>query len=134
MAERVVVIDHGEIIADATPDSLKHDHADDVITLVVVPAPVGGAPGVAAPGAVPDVVGRVRASLAEDAGEVATTTGADGVVTVRISTTHGADRLPEAIEALRVAGLAVRSAELKQASLDDVFLNLTGRSLREEAA
>ncbi|MBE9925853.1 ATP-binding cassette domain-containing protein [Cellulosimicrobium cellulans] len=134
MAERVVVIDHGEIIADATPDSLKHDHADDVITLAVVPAPGGGAPVEASPGTVPDVVGRVRASLAEDAGEVATTTGADGVVTVRISTTHGADRLPEAIEALRVAGLAVRSAELKQASLDDVFLNLTGRSLREEAA
>ncbi len=55
-------------------------------------------------------------------------------MTARISTTHGADRLPAAIEALRVAGLAVRSAELKQASLDDVFLNLTGRSLREEAA
>lgn len=51
-----------------------------------------------------------------------------------LSTTHGADRLPEAIESLRVAGLSVRSAGLKQASLDDVFLNLTGRSLREEAA
>ncbi|MET3974063.1 ATP-binding cassette domain-containing protein [Cellulosimicrobium sp. 4261] len=134
MAERVVVIDHGEIIADATPDSLKRDHADDVITLVVVPAPGGAAPGEVSPGAVPDVVGRVRASLAEDAGRVETTTGTDGVVTARISTTHGADRLPAAIEALRVAGLAVRSAELKQASLDDVFLNLTGRSLREEAA
>ncbi len=62
MAERVVVIDHGEIIADATPDSLKRDHADDVITLVVVPAPGGAAPGEVSPGAVPDVVGRVRAS------------------------------------------------------------------------
>lgn len=130
MAERVVVIDHGEIIADATPDALKHSHADDVITLAVVPTAVGSNLA----GAVPDVVGRVRASLAEDVGQVETTSGADGVVTVRISTTHGADRLPEAIESLRVGGLAVRSAELKQASLDDVFLNLTGRSLREEAA
>ena len=130
MAERVVVIDHGEIIADATPDALKHSHADDVITLAVAPAPGG----TTSPGEVPDVVGRVRASLAGDVGQVETTSGADGVVTVRISTTHGADRLPEAIEALRVGGLAVRSAELKQASLDDVFLNLTGRSLREEAA
>ncbi|MBN0039083.1 ATP-binding cassette domain-containing protein [Cellulosimicrobium cellulans] len=138
MAERVVVIDHGEIIADATPDALKRDHADDVITLAVVPAAgggnlSGGASGEGS-GAVPDVVGRVRASLAEDVGQVETASGADGVVTVRISTTHGADRLPEAIEALRVGGLVVRSAELKQASLDDVFLNLTGRSLREEAA
>ncbi|MFD4990853.1 ABC transporter ATP-binding protein [Cellulosimicrobium cellulans] len=130
MAERVVVIDHGEIIADATPDALKRSHADDVITLAVTPAP-GGA---TSPGEVPDVVGRVRASLAGDVGQVETTSGADGVVTVRISTTHGSDRLPEAIESLRVGGLSVRSAELKQASLDDVFLNLTGRSLREEAA
>lgn len=130
MAERVVVIDHGEIIADATPDALKHSHADDVITLAVAPAPGG----TTSPGEVPDVVGRVRASLAGDVGQVETTSGADGVVTVRISTTHGSDRLPEAIESLRVGGLSVRSAELKQASLDDVFLNLTGRSLREEAA
>jgi len=135
-AERVVVIDHGDIIADATPDVLKRDHADDVITLDVAPTPGGiaGAGEGAASGGGPDVGARVRASLAEDAGRVETTTRADGAVTVRISTTHGAVRLPEAIEALRVAGLAVRSAELKQASLDDVFLNLTGRSLREEAA
>src|SRR5690606_2671046 len=138
-AARVVVIEHGDIIADATPDALKRDHDDDVITLAVVPAP-GGAPATggeapgARPGEVADVVGRVRASLAEGVGQVETASGADGVVSVRISTTHGADRLPEAIEALRVGGLAVRSAALQQASLDDVFLSLTGRSLREEAA
>ncbi len=138
MAERVVVIDHGEIIADATPDALKRDHADDVITLVVAPAPgAAAAPGEGAtsgPGGMPDVGARVRAALAEDAGRLGTAPGPGGAVTVRISTTHGADRLPEAIEALRVGGLAVSSARLKQASLDDVFLNLTGRSLREEAA
>jgi len=121
MAERVVVIDHGEIIADATPAALKRDHADDVVTLAVVS----------------DDAGRVRTALAQglahEEGAV-DVSGADGATTVRISTAHGADRLPEAIEVLRVAGLAVRSAELRQASLDDVFLNLTGRSLREEAA
>ncbi|MEK8227182.1 ATP-binding cassette domain-containing protein [Oerskovia sp. M15] len=66
--------------------------------------------------------------------DVQASVGAGGDVTVVLSTAHGADRLPEAIESLRVAGLSVRSAELKRASLDDVFLNLTGRSLREEAA
>ncbi|MCB7135027.1 ABC transporter ATP-binding protein [Cellulosimicrobium marinum] len=138
MAERVVVIDHGEIIADATPDALKRDHADDVITLTAAPFPGDAAAqaGDAASGttAVPDAAARVRATLAPDVGEVETTAGPDGATTVRISTTHGADRLPEAIESLRVGGFAVRSAELRQASLDDVFLNLTGRSLREEAA
>jgi ABC-2 type transport system ATP-binding protein len=141
MAERVVVIDNGEIIADATPAALKRDHADDVITLVVAHAPGGAAAaggatasGVAGSTGGSDAVARVRRALAEDEGRLEATDGADGTVIARISTTHGADRLPEAIEALRVGGLAVRSAELKQASLDDVFLNLTGRSLREEAA
>ncbi|WP_369824565.1 ATP-binding cassette domain-containing protein [Cellulosimicrobium sp. CUA-896] len=129
MAERVVVIDHGEIIADATPDALKRDHADDVITLTVVAAPGGGAVQ-----AVPDDAARVRAALAAEVEQVELTPGPDGALAVRISTTHGADRLPAAIEALRVGGFVVRSAALKQASLDDVFLNLTGRSLREEAA
>ncbi|MFC8920985.1 ABC transporter ATP-binding protein [Cellulosimicrobium sp. NPDC057127] len=127
MAERVVVIDHGEIIADATPDALKRDHADDVITLTVVPASGDAAAG-------PDDVAHVRAALAGDAEQVEVTTGASGALAVRISTTHGADRLPEAIEALRVGGFVARTAALRQASLDDVFLNLTGRSLREEAA
>jgi ABC-2 type transport system ATP-binding protein len=138
MAERVVVIDHGEIIADATPDALKRDHADDVITLAVVPAPGdGSARGGPAPSgttAVPDDAARVRAALAGDVEQLEVSTGADGALGVRISTTHGADRLPVVIEALRVGGFVVRSAALKQASLDDVFLNLTGRSLREEAA
>ncbi|WP_454041862.1 ABC transporter ATP-binding protein [Cellulosimicrobium sp. Marseille-Q8652] len=137
MAERVVVIDHGDIIADATPDDLKRDHADDLITLAVAPFPgdaLGqGAPASSGTGGTDDA-SRVLAALAEDAERADVTPGADGGSTVRISTAHGADRLPEAIEALRVAGFAVRSAELRQASLDDVFLNLTGRSLREEAA
>src|SRR5690625_3818664 len=39
MAERVVIIDHGRIIADAPPEVLKRDHADDVITLTVAGSP-----------------------------------------------------------------------------------------------
>ena len=146
MAERVVVIDHGTIVADAPPAALKRDHADDVVTLVVA-----GTPG--SPAQVPDDVTRVHAALAPVVGEVGggagepgrggpdgpgdrlhATVGAGGDVTVTLSTTHGADRLPEAIESLRVAGLSVRSAGLKQASLDDVFPTLPGRRLREEAA
>ena len=147
MAERVVVIDHGTIVADAPPAALKRDHADDVVTLVVTAT--SGSPTQA-----PDDVTRVRAALAPVGGPVGArgsvgsdgwtdgagdqglqvAVGAGGDVTVTLSTAHGADRLPEAIESLRVAGFSVRSAGLVQASLDDVFLNLTGRSLREEAA
>lgn len=120
MAERVVVIDHGEIVADAPPDLLKHEHADDVLTLGVDSTDEDAVVAALRP----DVVG---------GGEVAVSRR-DGELRVVVRTAHGAERLPGVMEALRAAGLTVTSASGKQASLDDVFLNLTGRSLREEAA
>jgi ABC-2 type transport system ATP-binding protein len=120
MAERVVVIDHGEIIADAAPHVLKRDHADDVLTVLVA----GGDPAT------------LRAALPAGPEDVVVHEPGSGDDRLRlvVSTANGAERLPGIIEALRLAGLHVSSASVKQASLDDVFLNLTGRSLREEAA
>jgi ABC-2 type transport system ATP-binding protein len=117
MAERVVVIDHGEIIADDAPGVLKRRHADDVLTLEVA----GGD------------ADAVRAAVPAGLEEVSVTPH-DGGSSVSIATANGADRLPAVIEALRLAGHSTTSASVRQASLDDVFLNLTGRSLREEAA
>ena len=37
MAERIVLIDHGQVIADATPERLKRDHADDIVTVGLEP-------------------------------------------------------------------------------------------------
>ncbi|MFC7878630.1 ATP-binding cassette domain-containing protein [Isoptericola sp. NPDC057391] len=117
MAERVVVIDHGEIIADAAPEVLKRRYADDTLTVVVATDD-----GAAVRSALPDALGDVELT-AHDSG-----------LRVRVGTAAGAETLPAVIEALRVAGIATTSASARQASLDDVFLNLTGRSLREEAA
>ncbi|CAM3389063.1 ABC transporter ATP-binding protein [Occultella aeris] len=119
MAERVVVIDHGTIIADAPPSVLKREYADDVITLTLAS---GGR------------AEEITALLAGAGGEVRTEPGPGAALVAVITTAHGSDRLPAAIEALRLAGHTVTSADLRRASLDDVFLNLTGRSLREEAA
>ncbi|HLS14293.1 MAG TPA: ATP-binding cassette domain-containing protein [Beutenbergiaceae bacterium] len=116
MAERVIVIDHGTIIADDTPDALKRDHADDVITLEVDTADPGPVRA-ALPGFDLDIAARGHERLR-----------------LQIRSYRGRDRLPEVIETLRLAGLTVTSADLNRASLDDVFLNLTGRSLREDAA
>lgn len=113
VAERVVVIDHGTIIADASPDSLKRDHADDVI-MVTVEADAA----------------EVGAVLVEADVQPAV----NGAVAATVHSSRGDEQLPVVIEQLRQAGLSVTSADLKRASLDDVFLNLTGRSLREEAA
>jgi ABC-2 type transport system ATP-binding protein len=99
MAERVVVIDHGRIIADDTPHQLKAKHVGDRVILGFDSAD--------------------QAALVSDG----TRDGAQ----VRITTEDG-PRL-----AARLASFGPTSIEVVRPTLDDVFLTLTGRSLREEA-
>jgi ABC-2 type transport system ATP-binding protein len=108
MAERIVVVDHGEVIADAGGAELRARHAEDRLELHVddVAAAAGLLDGAAVAGA-----GRVELRLE-----------------------HGARRLPGLLARLDHAGVTVHAAHLHEASLDDVFLALTGRSLREEGA
>lgn len=115
MAERVVVIDHGRIIADDTADHLKRDVAGDRITLTV---------------AEPDAPVALRLVEPLGPGAVSEPTGANTRLTLR--TQGGAAVLPEAIRRLEADGIHVGAATLHQPTLDDVFLALTGRSLREE--
>ena len=124
MAERIVLIDHGTVIADATPAALKRDFADDVVTLGLVPGDDTAAV----------VLEKARSIVPQDVTRVEDHRGDDGVVRLVLATNHGAELVPSVLRALDAVGVAVGFADVKQASLDDVFLNLTGRSLREEAA
>ena len=108
MAGRVVVVDRGEVIADDTADALKAKLAGDRIVVT------GSAPGELArlvgllPGARDVVVDgeRVEARVAD-----------------------GPAALPELLRA--AVDLPVATAQAFRPTLDDVFLALTGRSLRE---
>jgi ABC-2 type transport system ATP-binding protein len=113
MAERVVVIDHGVMIADDTADRLKADLAGDRILVTADQAT-----------RVVDVARQVV-----DPQEV----DVDGDV-VNLRVVEGAGTLPGLLRALDAEGVAVRAAEVRRPTLDDVFLTLTGRSLREEVA
>ncbi|MFC5951672.1 ATP-binding cassette domain-containing protein [Pseudonocardia lutea] len=114
MAERVVIIDHGRVIADDTADALKRKQAGDRLTVVVRP---------------PDAE-RTRALLATEGSEPAERLDADGhALSVRVEAASHA--MPGVLERLRAAGVDVIAASARQPTLDDVFLNLTGRSLRE---
>lgn len=114
MAERVIVIDHGTVIADDTSAALKADLAGDVITMRLAdPAQVGEA--VRLPGWLTAAV------------EV------DGP-TVTVRTADGDVVLPRLLRHLDSVGVQVRSVDLARPTLDDVFLTLTGRSLRETGA
>ncbi|MEJ7633726.1 ATP-binding cassette domain-containing protein [Aeromicrobium sp.] len=116
MAERVVVIDHGRIIADDTADALKAEQAGDRISLTIDAADLP---------TTRDVVGRTGTEVQEAPNA--------GGVTISFRVDAGPAALPGVLHALGDKGVAVRAATLKQPTLDDVFLNLTGRSLREGA-
>ena len=102
MAERVVVIDHGRIIADDSPQRLKSEHVGDHV-----------------------ILGFDSESAAIDAAR--STDGDRDGTRLRITSDDG-PRL-----AARLAALGPTSIEVVRPTLDDVFLTLTGRSLREEA-
>ena len=114
MAERVVVIDHGRIIADDTAEALKAEQAGDRIALTV---------GSADASTVRAVVDQVGSELTESR------TG-DGLrIDFRVD--RATRTLPRLVHTLGDKGVDVLEASAHQPTLDDVFLNLTGRSLRE---
>jgi ABC-2 type transport system ATP-binding protein len=113
MAERVMVIDHGRLIANDTPARLKSELAGDRIRLELATA---------------DAAARALDQLGQLAG------ARDGVVVDRVATitaAHGDAALPALLRALHDRGLEVTAASVARPTLDDVFLSLTGRSLRE---
>jgi ABC-2 type transport system ATP-binding protein len=114
MSERVIVIDHGRIIADDTAARLKANLAGDLLA-------VDSAAGVRG------LLGRAAAG-----GEVSENTY-DGVVRFRLRLTEGARLAPALLKEMHDAGAPAQSLELKPPTLDDVFLELTGRNLREGA-
>ena len=114
LADRLAIIDHGEIVAKGTADELKRQVAGDVITLGVN-------------GSMERVLETVRLQPF-----VREATGEDGFV--RLYVERGETAVPQILRLLDGAGLEAASIALNRPSLDDVFLRQTGRSLRDEAA
>jgi len=110
MAERVIVVDHGRIIADDTPARLKAEHVGDTI--------------------------RFEFDSEAEAARGAAVLSGRGVAygkEVKIRAEGGPRQAPGMLEDLRSAGVPAASVEVARPTLDDVFLQLTGRSLREGA-
>jgi ABC-2 type transport system ATP-binding protein len=110
LCDRVLVIDRGRIVAGGTPDELKRRVSGD---LVVV--------GAEHPERVAELAGRLPGSS-----ELVVEGRA-----VRFRTADGAAVLPALLRALDADAVAATSVEVRRPSLDDVFLELTGRTLRD---
>ncbi|MCR6636302.1 ATP-binding cassette domain-containing protein [Devosia sp.] len=115
MAERVMVMDNGVLIADDTPARLKADLAGDAIYVSVLcedQAALAGGIARNLPGA--------RDAKVEGRNLI-------------VALPDGEALLPEFIRRLHQEGIEAISARVERPTLDDVFLGLTGRSLRESA-
>jgi ABC-2 type transport system ATP-binding protein len=114
LADRVGIIDHGRIVAEGTPAALKAEIGRP--TVEVVPA---------------DPEQRVRlADLLRRFGELVQLS--PDSVAVRCA--HGELDLAEIVRALDAEGVGVANLQLHAPSLDDVFLEKTGRTLEGAAA
>jgi ABC-2 type transport system ATP-binding protein len=109
LADRVGIIDHGDIVAEDTPAKLKAEIGRPTVEVV----PVDGKDFAA--------ISEVLARFGEL--ESAARKG----VAVRLQ--PGIDDMAEVIRALDDAGLRFSNVELHAPTLDDVFLAKTGRSL-----
>jgi len=111
-AERVMVMDKGRVIADDTAARLKAELAGDLLTF-------GFASQADAERAVSIVQGLTDRAVQRSDSEVT------------LTALNGDALLPAAVRALDTAGIQVQRATGVPPTLDDVFLALTGRTLRE---
>ena len=112
LCDRIAIIDHGEIRAIGTPSELKERVGGDVVTLV----PTSDSLDISAPLAkVPGVLAVAR----QDGG-------------YRLKASRGETVVPGAVAASLAAGVGLASVSVKRPSLDEVFLEFTGRTYRED--
>ena len=106
---RIAIIDHGQIQAVGTPDELKSMVGGDIVTITT-------------------------ADNAAAARQIAVLAGTQPIAdngSLRVEVPDGAGFVPRLV---REAGVEVTSVAFHRPSLDDVFLKLTGRAIREEEA
>jgi ABC-2 type transport system ATP-binding protein len=112
LAQQVVIIDHGRVIAEGAPSELKTQAGRDVIEIhVYEPADLPRVADVLAP------LGAESPRL--DTGTRRVTLPVDG----------GTKAVPAALRMLELAELAVEDIALRRPTLDEVFLALTGEHI-----
>ncbi len=116
LCDRVSIVDHGGIVAEGTPETLKREISGDV---VLIGLGVGEAERAAK--ALREQPGLPELHRLELRGE-------DGL---RLYLDDGAAAVPHLLRALDGAGVTTGTVQLQRPSLDDVFLARTGRSIEQ---
>lgn len=115
LANDVVVIDHGRVIAHGTSEQLKDQIGGDRLEIVV---------------ADPAQIDEAKKALS-------TVFSGDALIEddkISAPVTGGSTVLVDAVRALDASGIPVADIALRRPTLDDVFLSLTGHAAEEEKA
>jgi daunorubicin resistance ABC transporter ATP-binding subunit len=115
LAERVAVIDSGIVIAEGTPDELKSALGDEHLEVTLAPDA--------------DVDAAITALKAFS---TVIPNGRGHRLSVPVTATEGLTT--QVVRALDEAGIGVNDVTIRRASLDDVFLSLTGSVAVGDAA
>jgi ABC-2 type transport system ATP-binding protein len=107
--DRIAIIDSGRIVALGSPAELKESVGGDVVSVITDDDALAAA----------EIEKRLGVKAVFDGGAL------------RIEVADGAEFVPQLI---RTLPLRVRSVTIRRPSLDDVFLKLTGRAIRDEEA
>jgi ABC-2 type transport system ATP-binding protein len=110
LCDRVAIIDHGKIVVIGAPQELKHSLGGDVITL-----------GIREDDDVSELIRKV-----EHVKDAKRENGS-----YRIKAEYGEITAPFIIEALRKKGYTVTKLSLTEPTLNEVYLEYTGKSLRD---
>jgi ABC-2 type transport system ATP-binding protein len=114
LCDRLVIMDHGEIVVEGTPRDLKRQVAGESVVLSIRESG--------------DAVARAGSVLGGQEYVREITVEGDQV---RLYVEDGGAALPVILRLLDAEGIGIRSMNLSEPTLDDVFLRQTGRSLRD---
>lgn len=114
LCDRVAIIDHGKILTVDTPENLKRELGEDIVLL--------------------RTTNRIDPEFLEEVKRI------DSVKEVKpmdenalsLSAISGEKVIPKLFDMARKRGAEVESVDLHRPTLNDVFLHLTGRGIRDE--
>jgi ABC-2 type transport system ATP-binding protein len=112
LCDRIAIIDHGRIVKVGSPEQLKASVGGDIIVVGVREAE-------------PDISSEIsKLELVKDVKKKGTE--------YRVKAEMGEEASPQIMDLVRFKGLHVTKISLTKPTLDEAYLELTGRSLREE--